>query len=246
MTLISNLESEVILRVENQTTQTARADVWIRDSILEIAGNTDYRDDFDQLEEFGPLFNLTGGPVGVSVQEYPFSNFIPIGDYNISTLDVMLWTDFPTNQIRKKLNPSHYQEADKFNQFPSIPCDWYRFADTLGFDPPPNQNYQTQIRIMRRHPITDYFNAQGLLNTTVILLPTEWNEVIIWMATMRGFMEFLNFERAGTIRTLLYGDPKDQKNPGLIQSIKKRRDLEAWRDAQPLRPVIQGSCWGNY
>src|SRR5580700_3307756 len=89
---IVNLESEVILRVENQTTQTARADVWIRDSILEIAGNTDYRDDFDQLEEYSGLVNLIGGGIGVSVQEYPFSNWVPPGDYNISTLDVMLWT----------------------------------------------------------------------------------------------------------------------------------------------------------
>ena len=250
--LIVNLESEVILRVENQTTQTARADVWIRDALLEISGNPDYRDDFDQLEIFGPTFNLDGGSsIATAVQEYPFSNLIVqvntlgVPDYNLSTLDILIWVDYPTNQVRRRLRYTSYQAADKTPQFTSTPSEWYRFADTFGLSPVPDKDYQVQSRYLRRHPIIDYFNASGMLNTTPILLPTEWNEVIIWAAAERGFGELLNFERASEIHNMLYGDPRDKSRPGLISSIKSRRRQENWRQESCLRPIIHRYSFGT-
>jgi hypothetical protein len=163
-----------------------------------------------------------------------------VGDYNLSTLDILLWTDYPNNTIRKKLNPTHYQDADKGGSQPSIPAEWYRFADTIGFNPPPNQAYQVQARLLRRHPITD-----SALNTTVILLPREWNEVLIWCAAMRGYMELLEFDKASEIRTMLYGDPRHPEKVGLVSSVKKRRSREAWRSESSLRPVIRGYGYGS-
>jgi hypothetical protein len=239
--LISDLENEVILRVENRTTDTGRADVWLRDAILEISGNPDYRDDFDQLEVLGPTYNLT-----ISQQEYAFSNLVPPqslplqSGYNMSTLDIFMWIDYPTNQIRRKLNPTHYQDSDKFQQALSLPTEWYRFGDSVGFNPVPNQAYQVQARILQEHPIDD-----TTLRDTQILLPREWNEVLIWSAAMRGFAELLEFEKSQEIRTMLQGDPKFPGKTGLIESIKKRRKREAWRTEQPLRPVLRGYGWGT-
>jgi hypothetical protein len=250
--LISNLETEVILKTENRTTNTARADVWIRDALLEISGNPDYRDDFDQLEILGQPFNLTGGStVPPAIQEYPFSNLINqtgsqgAPDYNLSTLDIMIWIDFPSNLTRRRLNYTSYQASDKTPQYTSLPTEWYRFADTFGVTPCPDRNYQVQSRYLRRHPIIDYFNAQGLLNTTPILLPTEWNEVIEWAAAMRGFAELLAFERAAEIRVMLFGDPKEPSRPGLISAIKSRRRQENWRQQQSLRPVVHKYSYGT-
>lgn len=239
---INDLVGEVILRVENRTTDTGRAAIWLRDAILEISGNSDYRDDFDQLEVYGVPFNLTIGQ-----QEYPFASFIPtpslpnFSGYNMSTLDVLVWIDYPTNNVRKKLNPTHYQDADKFQSAQSIPAEWYRYADNIGFNPVPNQPYQVQPRIMQAHPIDD----DNLAGTT-LLLPREWNEALVWMAAMRGFMELLQFEKAGEIQQLLHGDPDHPDKQGLMYSIKKRRKREAWRQEQPLRPVLRGYGWGSY
>ncbi len=236
----SDLVNEIILRVENRTTDTGRAVIWLRDAILEISGNPDYRDDFDQLEVLGPQFNVTIGQ-----QEYPFSNLVPPASlplssgYNMSTLDVFVWIDYPTNQIRRKLNPTHYQDADKFQQAMSLPTEWYRFADTIGLNPVPNQMYQIQARILQEHPIDD-----DNLFDTEILLPREWNEVLVWSAAMRGYAEILQFEKSQEIRTMLQGDPKFPGKTGLIEAIKKRRKREAWRQEQPLRPVIRGYGWG--
>jgi|SRR5271166_4335809 len=247
MATIQNLEQEVIRKLENRKSAASDIDRYLRDSIIEIAGNPDYRDSFPDLEILGAVTNLTGGTVSTTVQEYPESQFIALAsDYNIKTLDFMIWVDYPTNQRRIQLNPSNFQESDKFSSFPSLPTEWYRFGNTIGFEPPPNQNYQVQARIMRRHPITDYFNAAGQLNTTVILLPNEWFEVLEWAAAMRGFAELLEFEKVAEVRTLLWGDPAHPNdNPGLIASVKTKRRAEAWMQQQPLRPVVKSSCWGS-
>jgi len=243
---IQNLESEVILKSENQTSLTIRADFWIRDAIIELTGNPDFRDSFPDLEELGAAFVLTGGSIGTSVQEYAESNFIPIGDYNIKTLDFRIWIDFPTNTVTRKLNYTSYQDTDQYASYPSLPVEWYRFGGNIGFNPTPSQNYQVQSRIQRRHPFIDYYNASASLNTTPILLPAEWYEIIEWIAVMRGYMENLNFARAGELRTMIYGDPNAKNpKPGLIDTVKTKRQSEAWMQQSMLRPTVNSYCFGS-
>lgn len=237
---IQQLENEVLLRVENRTTDTARADVWLRDALLEITADPDFRSEFDELEEYGPVFNLTGGQIGTTVQEYPFSNIVPPGDYNIATLDILLWTDPPTNQARIRLENTSYQEADLITPFPGQPVKWYRFADTCGFVPTPDKNYKIQARIYKMHPIN-----QAQLNQTTILIGNDWNEIIIWAAVKRGFMELLEFEKAAAVQKLLFGDPKYPGRPGILNGRKKRREKEQWRQQASLRPIVRSYGRGS-
>jgi hypothetical protein len=243
--LFSDLDNEVIIRCENKTTDLSRADIWLRDALIEITSNPDFRNEFDQLEELGPTYNLQGGSVlgtlgGVgAVQEYPFSNIVPVGDYNLATLDILIWQDPPTNTIRRQLRPSHYQKADNFQPTFALPTEWYRFADTFGVTPVPDKNYQVQARLLRQHPIND-----TQLSGTTILIPRDWNEILIWAAVERGFMEYLEFEKAAKIHTLLHGDPKHPERLGLFESRKKRREMEAWRTEQALRPTYRPSMRG--
>src|SRR6267378_2505390 len=94
---ISDLVNEVLLRTENRTSaaDSARAAVWLRDALIELTMDPELRNEFDEIEVLGPLFNLTGGPQGVSVQEYSFSSLLYPGDYNVSSLNIRLWTDPP-------------------------------------------------------------------------------------------------------------------------------------------------------
>ena len=233
---IGDAATEMIPKVENRVSDLTLAYSWVRDALLEIAGNSDYKDEFDDLEIWGQSFNLTVGQ-----QEYNFDLFLPLeADYNLSTLDVLIWTDYPTNNLRKQLTPTHYQDSDKFRQAQSIPAEWYRFSNLIGFNPLPNQPFLVQARILRRHPIIDTD-----LPSTPILLPREWWEVIEWAAAIRGFMYLLEYEKAGAIRTLLYGDPKYPTKPGLIEGIKKRRKRENWRQTIGLRPTLRGYGWGS-
>ena len=231
---IQNLESEVLLRCGNRTTDTSRADIWLRDALLEITSDPSFRNEFDQLEEYGSLYNLTP-----QVQEYSEANLVPQGDYNVATLDILVWQDPPTNSIRRKLLPSHYQKADNFQPTFSLPTEWYRFGSTIGFTPVPDKAYQVQTRMLRQHPIND-----NQLNQTVLLIPRDWNEILIWAAVQRGFTEYMEYEKAAKVHTLLFGDPEHPERPGLIEGRKKRREMEAHRTEGSLRPVYRRSCYG--
>lgn len=237
---INDLIPEVLIRCENRTTDTARAAIWIRDALLEIASNPDYRDDFQELEELGPLFNLNGGnSLSTAIQEYPESSLIPGGDVNNAFLDILIWIDFPSNNDRRKLDVSHYQKTDKFQPVFSIPTEWYRFGGTIGFNPIPDKNYQVQCRLCRMHPIND-----NVLSQTLILLPRDWNEILIWAAVQRGFQELMEYEKAASVHTFLYGDPDNKNQPGLIFHAKRKRRKEQWRMESRLSYIRRPYIWG--
>lgn len=232
---IGDLVDEVILRVENRTTDTDRASVWIRDSLIEISSNPDYRDDFDQLCIWGNQFNLIIGQ-----QEYDESNYVPPGDVNLATLDFLIWIDYPTNMWRKKLEYMSYQESDRFQPLNSLPTQWYRFNEAIGFNPVPDKTYQVQPRILQFHPIND-----NVLDDTIILLPREWNHLLVLAAVEHGFIEQGEYEKASSIHTLLYGDPEKPKEPGLFKKAKRRNERERWRSSAQLRPVYKPVGWGR-
>lgn len=232
---INDLVNEVLLRTENRTTDSGRAAVWIRDALLEISSNPDYRDDFQELEEWGPVLNLT-----IEQQEYNEALFIPTGDVSNAVLSMLLWIDYPYNQNRRKLDVSHYQKTDKFQPVFSVPTEWYRFGGLLGFNPVPDKPYQCQVRLDRQHPIND-----NVLSQTLILLPREWNEVLILAAVQRGFIELMEYEKANAVHQQLYGDPMSKGQPGLIFHVKRKRRKEQWRQESKLTFVRRPSMWGG-
>jgi len=233
---IQNLENEVLLRCENRTTDTARADVWIRDALLEISGNPDYRDDFPELEVLGPIINLTP-----QVQEYAETTFINVSDEPMIVMaDMLLWTDYPANTVRRKLDVSHYQKTDRFTPIFSLPTEWYRFAGSIGFNPTPDKPYQVQSRNVKMHPIND---AQ--LNLTTILLPRDWNEILVMAAVQRGFIELMEYEKADSVHAQLYGDPNNKAQPGLIFHVKRKRRKEQWRQESRLSMTRRPYMWGH-
>lgn len=230
----ASIEQEVLIRCENRITDTARADVWLRDSLLEMTSDPKLRDEFDELEVVGPLFVLTGGQQGVSQQEYPFSDILPAGVYNTATLSVLMWTNPPGNTNRISLFATNYQDADQITPFPGQCFKWYRYGDNIGFVPTPDQNYTIQARIYRQHPIND-----TNLPATIVLIADDWREVLILAAVIRGFIELNEFEKAAKLKVLLYGDPDKPDEPGLMYKRKKRRDKEMWRRQQSLSPRVR-------
>lgn len=237
---ISDLDTEVLIRCENNSGELARADIWLRDTLVELTSDPDFRNEFNELEVYGTAFNLTA-----KTQEYAEALFLPAPTggstltVNVATLDILIWQDPPTNSIRRKLIQSHYQKADNFQPTYSLPTEWYRFGTNIGFTPVPDKPYQVQSRMLREHPIND-----ANLAATQILIARDWNEILIWGAVERGFMEHLEYEKAAKVHQLLHGDPKYPNRPGLIEGRKKRREMEAHRTESVLRPVYRGSCFG--
>jgi hypothetical protein len=93
--------------------------------------------------------------------------------------------------------------------------------------------------MVKMHPIND-----ASLASTIILLPRDWNEVLVWSATYRGFNELMEYEKAAKIYQTLHGDPKDESQPGLIYSVKRKRRKEQWRMESRLTMVKRPIMWG--
>ena len=208
--------------------------------MVELSGNTELRDDFDELEAWSDTYTLTAG-----TQEYAYSNFLnPELIYNQATLSVLMWIDPPTNSKRVKLHPSHYQDSDRMTINASgpwsQPSDWYRFGDMIGFNPIPNLNYQVQMRALQLFPI----NEEDI-GSTPILLTRQWKEVIIQSAVMRGFMELQQFDKALAVKALLYGDPKHPSDKGMIGAVHTRRKKESYRESIGLRPIVRAYGYGG-
>jgi len=224
---IGDSAGEVILKLENRTTDLARAYQWFAEGILEITSDGELREEFDQLEVLGPMFILTPG-----VRELPFSNFVNSPDYNDGTLNMRIWTDPPMNTTSLRLRFISYQEGDNYSNNRGRPTAWYRFADLVGFDMIPDTGYAVQMRYQRQYPFSDP------IESTPWILPLDWFDVAVLIAVQRGFIELNEYEKSEAVYKLLHGDPKDPTRIGLINRRKKRFQREAWRQETGLRPWV--------
>lgn len=224
---IGDLASEVILKLENRTSDLKRAYQWLAESLLELTSDSKLREEFDQFEAKGPPFILSPNQ-----REYAFSNVLNFPDYNDGTLDMIIWTDPPANTNYLRLNYTVYQFADTYSNNPGRPTAWYRFNDLFGFDLVPDMKYQIQVRYQQQYPI-----AQPLQNTQV-LLPNNWLDVVVLIAVYRGFIELNEYEKASATYQILHGDPEKPGDPGLIYKRRKRFQREAWRQETSLRPWV--------
>jgi hypothetical protein len=95
--------------------------------------------------------------------------------------------------------------------------------------------------MVKMHPIND-----NVLSQTVILLPRDWNEVLIMAAVQRGFIELMEYEKATAVHQQIYGDPKNRDGqPGLIFSVKRKRRKEQWRMESRLSMTRRPYMYGN-
>jgi hypothetical protein len=228
MSTIADLSGEVILKTENRTSDVSRSYQWLADALTELTSSAELRDEFDNLERLGPPFNLQP-----TVREYPFSTLLLPSDYNDGTLNIRLWNDPPFNSTSQRLDNISYQEGDNFSNNPGRPSAWYRFADMYGFDLIPDNSYTIQARYQMMHPLA------SPVQNTVVLLPRDWNDVLVLEASRIGFIELNQYEKSQAIWQELHGDPSDpRRRPGLIYRRKKRFEREAWRKEKGLKPVV--------
>lgn len=226
-TSVADLAPEVIIKLENRTTDLQRTYQWLCEALIELTSSAELRGEFDQFESTGPPFTLTPGQ-----REYAFSNLINFPDYNDGTLDLWIWTDPPGNSNRLRLNFTVYQFVDSFPNNPGRPCGWYRFNDLIGFDLVPDQSYRVQMRYQQQYPIV------CPLQNTQLLLPADWHDIVVLLAVYRGFIELNEYEKANSTHQILFGDPKQPGFVGLIDKRKKRYQREAWRSEAILRPWV--------
>lgn len=81
--------------------------------------------------------------------------------------------------------------------------------------------------------------STATINATNLLLPLDWIEILQYMAALRGHIALLERDKAQEIHTLLYGDPTDVVQPGLIKTKLLIHSAESYDSDYAIRPKIR-------
>jgi hypothetical protein len=215
----------------------SRIDGWLRDAYISVA----YSRTFSESEQT-ITFQTTQG---ADTYSYPTtvraikSLVGQRGDNNAPV--IVTWKNI--NYIRRYSTPGSQQSGGTaFLGTPSIVAPW---ANTVVFRPVPDSvPYIFYIDAWMKPVIANIINPTAQLNTTQLVLPDDWLEVVDYEAAYRGHMELLERDKAAEISKLLYGytDPSTgAKIQGIVDRLGNRDQAQSPYIDYGMQPKFQQS-----
>src|SRR5262245_21689662 len=129
---------------------------------------------------------------------------------------------------------------DRYGPQPGVPSLWAPWGSQYFLRQIPNDSYTLSIRFWIRPQIQRVVGSTNADPATQIFVPDDWLEVLDYSAQLRGYMDLQEFDKAQTIRVLLYGDPANiKKLPGLIKTNLRRIQAEHENNQYGLRPRVR-------
>jgi len=196
VSLISDRVATVQLMLGNRADLASRIPVWLANAYVELASNIPFSD----LEDSDTILTVAGADTY---------------DYPASARGIVASTLTVNSQPRPltKKNIAYIDIYPSTNR--GIPVVWAPFNYKQVLRPIPDDGYMIVRRFWTK-PVVD-FTSTTTINATSLSVPDDWLEVVDYAAALRGFVELKDREKAKDTRILLYGDPKDPSNPGLIK-----------------------------
>lgn len=205
--------TDLLAPIGGVTGAASRIDLWLVDAYLSLGWGVD----FAEMEQTTNFLTVN------SSQTYPrpsdaraIKNITGYGSngtvYTMNTVDI--------GYIRRYQSPQQGQQ----NATTTAPSTWAEFGNTLWFSPPPIGGINMVVDYWQV-PQVDQTN-QNTIESTQLLLPDDWLEILDYQATMRGHAELQEPDKTMALQQLLYGtvDPSTGKfSPGLIQQLMTRR-----------------------
>jgi hypothetical protein len=111
------------------------------------------------------------------------------------------------------------------------------FNRTILVRPVPSQAFPFKWDVWMKPSID--FTDTASINASIVVLPDDWIEILEYMATLRGHIGLLERDKAGELHTLLYGDPTDVSQPGLIKTKLLIHSAESYDSEYGTRPKIR-------
>lgn len=172
------LKTEVIARLGNRADIDARVERWINYAFFEILLNP--RFSFFELDK-----------------SIPFLTAIGVNEQSLLTIAPDLWIILDITDLDnfRHLQRSHYQVLDRVTGTVGQVVRYYRFGESVFFDPTPDAAYNMRLRYRRRPDdltIGSIFAGLG----------TEWEEPIAVLSTVKGFEALDQNEKAQSARQL--------------------------------------------
>jgi len=185
---------------------------------------------FEELRTVGPRQLLT-----VNQYQYPVTFFVNAGEDYSQIHALNIFTDPNTNIVAY---PMHYDTPTAMQTLlfipGGLPAKWTRFGQNIWIGPQPNQQYTAFMVYQKRHQFND-----TNLATSPVYMPPEWSEIVEYCAAYRlaaGPLRWMDF--AQQLRQLIYGDPNDTSNPGLIKSRVYQQQMDERMHSRQMTPVV--------
>lgn len=115
-----------------------------------------------------------------------------------------------------------------------VPFKYTRYGQFFLFGSQPGQNYQVYLPYQRRHP----FNDENLPASPLFFSP-QWEDVVEYAAALRGAHARRWPDMVKYLREILYGDPKDPGNPGLLKSTALQIQMDETKSTRQLMPHVE-------
>lgn len=207
----------------NRPDQAAKISGWILNGYRDIAHSIPF-------EELEATANVLCIPT-IAEYDYPSDargiNFITLGvPASNPTSNPPLW----------KRNIAIIRRYSKSTT--GVPSIWAPYNSQIHLRQVPNDGYPMTIDYWRKVQV----DSEDI-NGTVIEVPDDWIEIVDYAAQIRGYIDLQQPDRAGAIRTLLYGNPKFPDKPGLIKQRLTRIQSEYAGASYGVRPrLVRYTC----
>jgi hypothetical protein len=239
------------LQNKQNITQTQAAG-WLRKAILNITESYPTR----ELEVVNPPLVQIGPGLGLNGSNYQYSvsYFLQPGDdYTLMEDPVIFLTQtqaLTVGLISAYNNaggpagigpvgyPMDYMTPKAIQSLlfvpGGIPYKYTRYGPQFWFGSQPGQPYQVYVPYQQRHKF-----VQANLPATQLCFPTTWEFVMEIGAALIGAHENRWPDMVKDLRMLLYGDPKNPSEPGLVKALQPQIKRDQAKSTRQLMPMVQ-------
>lgn len=207
----------VQLNLGNRSDLAARISQWLAYAYIDLGMSYPFEELEDSIDDaFAPNIGTYDYPTGVRAIKTLSLTSTTNSQQPIKRRDIKIIRRYNTNATQGP--PSIYGTRAKQILVRPIPNQSFPFIWDVWMLPAVDQTSTTTI------------------NNSPVLLPLDWIEIMQLMATLRGHISLLERDKAGEIHTLLYGDPLDQTQPGLIKTKLLIHSAESYDSDYAIRP----------
>jgi hypothetical protein len=244
--VINDLYPGIIEALENRQDITPQqAAIWVKKTIINLTET----EVFEELRTTGPIVNIGPG-LGFNGSNYMYavSYFLNAGDDYTNMEDPVIFLS-PIQAASVGLvgtgtvtggtvgYPMTYMTAKAIQPLlfvpGGIPFRYTRYGQFFWFGSQPGQNYQVYLPYQIRHPFNDSNLPQSQL-----FIPPSWEDIVEYSAALRGAHARRWPDMVANLRQILYGDPKDPSNPGLLKSVKLQIERDQSKSTRQLLPTV--------
>lgn len=220
MSTIGDRVANVVELLGGRTDKATQISQWLASGYRDIGSTIP----FETLEATANVLCVSG------IDSYDY----PEDARGIKSLTMGIPASSPTSfpPLRKR----NMAILDRYTTVTGVPSIWAPFNSQFFLRAVPNDAYPITVRYWQKVTLAVAADGTTDINSTVLNVPDDWLEIIDYEAQMRGYMDLQEFDKAGAIRTLLYGNPRKPGMPGLIKQRLTRIQAESENADYGLRP----------